>query len=113
MTDHPRPRVEVAAPSAGEIAEGTLGALSALAIGTPLLPGFLLTVPGLVAILLPVIALGLLAAAVGLALTVAAVPVLVGRLVVRRARHALAGVRLPRLATSHVASQRMTGSPAR
>jgi hypothetical protein len=80
-------------PTFGEIAEGTMYAASAIAVGAPALPGFLLTVPGLVVVALPVILVAVLAAAAGLAVLIAAVPVLVVRQLARLGRHAFAAAR--------------------
>ena len=78
----------------GEILEGASGALSAVAVGAAMMPGFLLTVPGLIILLAPVIAIGVLAALVAVIVAIAALPIYVGRLLARRAAHAVSDFRI-------------------
>ena len=82
-------------------------------------PGFLLCVPGIVLALLPVIALGVLAAAAGLVVFAGAVavgvPLLVGRALARRVRHALDArlpARRPRPLVLGSAAHRGAGRPS-
>ena len=92
--------------------------LDIVAVGAPILPGFLLTVPGLVLfifpvvviLVLPVLVIGLLAAAVGLAGLLALVPLLVGRRVARRTRRVLSA-RDGRRAVAVAGRPRSTAEP--
>jgi hypothetical protein len=83
-------------PTALEVAEGSLIAATGVFIGAAVLPGFLLTVPALIFFGLPLLAIGLLAAAGGLVVLLAATPVVVGWRVARRSWHALAALRARR-----------------
>lgn len=53
-------------------------------IGFTIFPGFLLCVPGLLMVILPVVALGLLALATGLVVLTALAPLLIARALVHR-----------------------------
>ncbi len=101
FTPRRRPTSDPSGPTVLEMVEESTLFLDMFAVGAPTLPGFLLCTPGLalfiapivVITVLPVVAVGLLAAGVGLVVLVAAVPVLVGRRVARRALRVVAAQR--------------------
>ncbi len=66
-----------------------------IVIGATIMPGFLLCVPALALILVPVVALGLVAAAAGLVILLVTAPVRLGWRGARRLRHAVAARRAP------------------
>ncbi len=66
-----------------------------IVVGATIMPGFLLCVPALLLIIVPVIAIGLVAAAAGLGILLVTAPVRLGWRVARRLRHALAARRVP------------------
>jgi hypothetical protein len=82
------------------MAEESMLLVSGLVVSAPVMPGFLLCVPGLLLFIVPVVAIGLLAAAAGLMILLAAAPVLVGGRAARRLRHGLAARRVHRVLTA-------------
>ena len=80
---------EQSRPTVVEVAEESMFYVDAIAVGAAIMPGFLLCVPALLFILVPIIAMGLLAAAAGLIFLLAALPLRIGWRVARRLRHGL------------------------
>lgn len=82
-------------PTVVETAEELIFFVDAIVVGATIMPGFLLCVPALAFIIVPVVAIGLVAAAAGLVIFVVALPVRVGWRVARRLRHGLVARRVP------------------
>ena len=77
-------------PSLLEIGEGVIFGIDCLVIGGTVAPGLLMCVPGILLVVVPVVAIGLLLVVVALAMALAVSPVVLGVLGVRalRRRHA-------------------------
>ena len=91
-----RPATSAArSPTIVETGEELILFVDMIVIGATIIPGFLLCVPALALILVPVVALGLVAAAVGLVILLVTAPVRLGWRVARRLRPALAARRGP------------------
>ena len=86
-------------PTLLEVAEEGQFYVDAIVVGATIVPGFVLCVPALAFIIVPVVALGLLAATAALVVLVAVAPVRAGWRVARRLRHGLATRRAPRALT--------------
>ena len=105
MSAHPPARAEMMqmadprGPTLVEVAEEGQFYVDAIVVGVTIVPGFVFCVPGLLFAVVPVVALGVLAAAAGLVVLVALAPVRVGWRIARRLRHGLAARRAPRALT--------------
>jgi membrane protein implicated in regulation of membrane protease activity len=63
--------------------------VTGIVAGAAIMPGFFLTVPGLILVVAPLVAIALLAAATALVVLVAAAPVFLGLRLARRIRRSL------------------------
>lgn len=83
-------------PTVVAVAEEGLFFVDSIVVGATIMPGFVLCVPALLFMIIPVLAVGLLAAAAGLVVVLAVAPVRVGSRAARRLGHRLAARRAPR-----------------
>jgi hypothetical protein len=93
------PASNSSSPTLGEVAEEGLFYVDAIVVGATIMPGVLFCVPGLLFVIVPCLAIGVLAATVGLVLFVAVAPVRAGRRIARHLRHGVAARRAPRAST--------------
>ena len=100
MSVHPPAGAETESGASGptvvETAEELIFLVDGVVVGATMMPGFLLCVPALALVLVPVVGMALVAAAVGLVILLVAHPVRVGWRVARRLRHRRAAGRAPR-----------------